>query len=404
LCAVIHSVAFFRWLKFSEEKKRNEWRLQGWFTCLSCVGSVVGAAAYGCRLRQLQQLFIYNRLGETASARLDELELIRADSRRFTAAHFALFPIELGIVITTQLLVLCRLQHFVLNKSSRPELWEKARHFLIVVVVLLNTTGLCSNFGAAYYYNLAAQMSDEASTSFSANSTAAGKKFRAQANEMHSHAGSVASIQRFAEVSALLLIIAAFFVVSFFGIQIIASALRTLLLAQRSLVAVSGLSLEYSRQLAASQQRLVASAAHQGRNLRLKVVGTTVFVFCALLLRSFFTILYAVAQSLQNNGDPCAASWCSTCKNVFSNIHGWILYTPVFQNFIMLIASPIALIVSLWGMSDVQSLEQMSSSQANADVSRVASRQKSKNQSDRNLELSMSESLYRSRSNIHDDL
>lgn len=47
--------------------------------------------------------------------------------------------------------------------------------------------------------------------------------------------------------------------------------------------------------------------------------------------------------------------------NVFSNIIGWIVYTPVFQQVTILIASPIALLVALWDMSDVRALEQMGS-------------------------------------------
>ena len=48
-------------------------------------------------------------------------------------------------------------------------------------------------------------------------------------------------------------------------------------------------------------------------------------------------------------------------NNVFSNIIGWIVYTPVFQQVTILIASPIALLVALWGMSDVRALEQIGS-------------------------------------------
>jgi len=61
-----------------------------------------------------------------------------------------------------------------------------------------------------------------------------------------------------------------------------------------------------------------------------------------LIVRSVFTCLFAVAQALQNTGD-----------NVHSNIQGWIVYIPAFQMVTTLIASPIALLVALWGMSGV---------------------------------------------------
>ena len=72
-------------------------------------------------------------------------------------------------------------------------------------------------------------------------------------------------------------------------------------------------------------------------------------------------IRYAFAQAFQNNADRCARSPCNPCKNVYSNIHFWILYSPVFQPVIMIIASPLALLVALWGMSDAHVLEQMAS-------------------------------------------
>ncbi len=103
---------------------------------------------------------------------------------------------------------------------------------------------------------------------------------------------------------------------------------------------------------------MVAAASLQGRQLQRKVIGTFVFVFMTFLVRSVFTCLFAVAQALQNTGD-----------NVHSNIQGWIVYTPAFQMVTTLIASPIALLVALWGMSGVGALEQMSSSSVQTQLS-----------------------------------
>ena len=95
---------------------------------------------------------------------------------------------------------------------------------------------------------------------------------------------------------------------------------------------------------------MVAAASLQGRQLQRKVLGTFVFVFITVLVRSVFTFIYAVAQALDDNDHPCAIIFCDPCHNVYTNIHGWILYTPAFQQVPTLIASPIALLVALWGM------------------------------------------------------
>ncbi len=356
-------MAFLRWTRWSQEEKANGWRLYGWFTGLSALGSVAGALAYGCRVRQLDMFYIAEELETSgSSASLHDKAAIRAESRRFAAAHFALFPLELCFVVTTQLILLSRMQHFVLAKVRQPQRWMQARSYLLAIITFLNVLGICGNFAACFYYNQAAAVSSDAARAYSANSTHLGDALRSDANRQHSLAGSVASIQRFSEVTCLLIIILVFLIVGFFGVRAIAAALRTLLDADHKLVLITG-------ELGNSTRDLVQSASKQGRSLQLKVTTTTAFVFLSLLLRAMFTTLYAVAQALQNNGNPCASSWCHPCKNVYSNIHGWILYTPSFQNMCMLIASPLAMLVGLWGMSGVRAFEDITAVRDSKDAS-----------------------------------
>lgn len=347
-------MAFLRWTRWSQEEKANGWRLYGWFTGLAALGSVAGALAYGCRVGQLRMFYIAEELETSeSSASVQDKDAIRAESRRFAAAHFALFPLELFFVVTTQLILLSRMQHFVLAKVRQPQRWMQARRYLLAIITFLNVLGICGNFAASFYYYQAAALSSDAARAYSANSTLLGDVLRADANQKHSLAGSVASIQRFSEVCSLLVIILVFLIAGFFGVRAIIAALRLLLDAGQKLDSITG-------ELGDQARDLVQSASAQGRALHLKVTATTAYVFLSLLLRAVFTMLYAVAQALQNNGDACASSWCDPCKNVHSNIHGWILYTPSFQNMCMLVASPIAMLVGLWGMSNVRAMEDMS--------------------------------------------
>jgi hypothetical protein len=43
-------------------------------------------------------------------------------------------------------------------------------------------------------------------------------------------------------------------------------------------------------------------------------------------------------------------------------VQQWLLYTPEFQLIIVLISSPLALLVALWGMTDKRALQHMRSS------------------------------------------
>jgi len=347
-----------RWKRWSKEEKQRGWALYGWFTGLSFCGSTAGALAYACRLNNLKTLYIYFDLAapvDPSQAIMQQImmQTVRAESRRWAAAHYALFPFELGFVVLAKLLVLHRVQHFAV-KTSHPERWRKARLGLLGAVVLLNTLGVCGNFGAAFYYNQAGDFNVDSANAFAANSTAAGKELRDISNQKDQVASGLASIQRFSEVSVLMLIIAAFLTVGIFSAQVFASALRVLFTAKQMLGSMAGAAVEQGKQL-------VAEASLQGRQLQRKVLGTFVFVFMTVLVRSVFIVTYAVAQALQNVGDPCGSSFCDPCHNVYSHIQGWIIYTPVFQHVAVLIASPVALLVALWGMSGVRALEQIAS-------------------------------------------
>ncbi len=62
---------------------------------------------------------------------------------------------------------------------------------------------------------------------------------------------------------------------------------------------------------------LVVAATAQGKQLQRKLWGTFLFNFFTVLLRSIFTIMYALAQRSQDYGNTCAVSHCDPCKNVY---------------------------------------------------------------------------------------
>ena len=48
--------------------------------------------------------------------------------------------------------------------------------------------------------------------------------------------------------------------------------------------------------------------------------------------------------------------------NTYTHITRWMIYTPEFQLAIVLVSSPLALLVALWGMTTKATLQLMSSS------------------------------------------
>ena len=302
VCALAHGTAFVRWRRQSEGERQKGWSLYGWFTALSFCGSVVGALAYFCRMRQLEVYYVYSNLVTTVGptpAQQSQMQTKRAENLRWTAAHYAVYPFELAIVIAAKLFVLHRMQHLAVSRSVHPQRWRYARRGFLCAIVLLLALGICGNFGAAFYQNQGADCNVESASAYAINDTVTGKALRVVANQKDQLASGYASIQRFSEVTVLIIVIAAFFTVGCFSARVIASALRSLYIAEQKLVSIAGVAGEQGRQL-------FASAGEQGRRLQRKVIGTFVFMFVTILVRAAFTVLYAAAQALQNNGDPCA--------------------------------------------------------------------------------------------------
>ena len=365
--AVALGIAHFRWRRWSDEEKQNGWKLYGWFSALSCLGSAAGAMAYAARIGNLSLNYTSSKIellaGGATLAQKQLMNTQRGDQRRCAAAFYALFPFELGFVVVSKLMVLHRMHRFAVSRSAHARAWFLCGRLFLAIVIAGNVVGVLGNFVSAAYYSQSADYSSAAAAAWAANNTADGSSYEAQARQRASDADAAASVQRFCEVCVLLIIITAFLVVGSSSALIIASALRTLFTAEQRLVSVSGIGGEQGRQL-------VALASVQGRWLQRKVCATFVFVFVTVLVRCTFTVMYASAQALQNNGDPCSAIQCDACHNVYSNIQGWILYTPVFQFTVILIASPLALLLALWGMSGVRALEQMANHQVQMDALR----------------------------------
>jgi hypothetical protein len=349
--AVVHAAAFVRWKRSSSEEKLSYWSMFGWFTGLSFGTSLAGTIAYVCRLNNLVAFYTFFNLkliSNPTASQLQNMEMIRASNRRWVAAYVAVCPFELALIVAVMLIIIHRMYIFAMRSVSAPKYLPYIRNGLIAVTSLINAIGICSNFGTAFYFNKSASLNDEAADAYAANSTVKGAQLHMMSNEVSKTADRLASVQRFTEVLVLIVVVLCFVIVGVLSARTIASGLRDVAAAKSSLRAPSprGIGGE-SEQISAT----LSQANLKGKLLQRKIVCTFTFCFLTLLLRSIYSVIYAVASALQNNDDPCGASLCDPCKNVYSNIHGWILYTPVLQQTTYIIASPITLLVALWGMT-----------------------------------------------------
>jgi hypothetical protein len=218
--------------------------------------------------------------------------------------------------------------------------WAAAGRVVMAVVVLGNAVGLAANVAAAVHYQKTSEAQSAASAYDAANKTEDGEKIFLLSQKELERSGSIVSVQKFCEVAVLLLIIVAFVAVGVLSARRVSSRLLDV--------------------------DAASAAAATGRTLRRQIVGTTAFVFVTFLIRSAFSTMFAVALELRNFGDKCPGfekfTFCDACYNHYTHIFGWIFLTPEFQSTIVMLSSPVALLVALWGMTSNATLQLMKSS------------------------------------------
>jgi hypothetical protein len=368
-----------RWKKMTLEAKRHGWLLRGWFHGISCIGGIAGAIMFSARIVLLTKFYTGRKMDLISEPTPSEKQLVlalRRDSAHAAAVVSIFLPLDLAFVIIAQLLVLHRLQSFAIDASQR-RVWDAAGRVFLAAVILVSIVGFCSNIVSAYHYNASALFNNGAMVEWAANNSASGVKKEFQAYISIGTAARIGSVQRFCEVLLVLSVILAFCIVGIKSSAVMSSALRTLFTAKKKLEMVR-LNLsnansnpmsahsnvdEFSAHAMVSQEQ-ISNAAEQGQQLQRKVFWTVSFVFSTVIVRSVLNLMYAFSQAFQDGENPCSFNPCNQCRNVYSHIDYWIVYSPVFFSVVMLISSPLALLVALWGMSNVKVLEQMTSAKA----------------------------------------
>jgi hypothetical protein len=207
---------------------------------------------------------------------------------------------------------------------------------VMAAVVVGNVVGLCANVAAAAYSKEGGDLNGAAAEAYTANMTDLGNNFSNQANQKIEFQDISTSVQMFCEVAVLLVIIIAFTVVGIASARRVNSAL--------------GMNNEHGA---------------AGRHLRRQIVGTSAFVFVTFLLRAVFSIMNAFSNALPNQDAACAVldnNLCDPkCYNKWYILQQWLIFTPEFQLIVVLISSPLALLVALWGMTSERTLQHMRS-------------------------------------------
>ena len=332
------------------EGRRQVWRLYGWFSGLMLCGSMFGAVAWGANMQNLVLNFdTQDKQHRSSTLSPSQIFSYAAQIRRWIAVFSVTYAMEFLCLSVAKLMVLDRMKDFAEDGMSRR--WVVGGRVVLAAVVAGNVVGLGGNVAAAVYFQQAAEFCSAASAAYAANKTADNDYIRnlvQQEQQQEQLASSTRALQSFCEVAVLLVIIVAFAVVGAACARRVSSAL-----------------LDMTDAFAAS-----------GRQLRRQIVGTAVFVFVTFLLRAVFSTMLALVNELQDSDDsascPIKDGCDAACYNMYELMRLWLFYTPEFQLTVVLISSPLALLVALWGMTSERTLQRMQSNRQQMNTMRAS--------------------------------
>ncbi len=293
---------------------------------------------------------VFDSSASPSAAEREQYTLSLSRSRILFAMFHVAYAVEFLCLSLAKLMILDRMAGFMKMRASddsirRLELGKKA---VTALVVSGNLVGLAANVASAVQRSMSSETLMAASAYFAINDTISGNQSLAVGISQNRLAIASLNYQYFSEVVVLLLILVAFAYVGFACFFHIKSALNS--------------------------ARVPSAVAAVGKTLQLQVVVTTLVVFVAFLLRSVFSIMWALSFTLSDQwrdeqGDgscpQTALQKCDACYNVFTHMAVWMNRVPEFQTMIVLVSSPLALIAALYGMTSPFMLQLLKQSAPN---------------------------------------
>ena len=239
-----------------------------------------------------------------------------------------------------------------------PKRWSTALRLLMLAVICGNLVGVCGNIVAAVYNTEAANYANSAAAAIADGNFYAIMPLVERETEKSQSGSKMASIQQFCEAAVLLLITVAFVTSGLAFSRYATAKLSELdLAAQGDASAIRRVDpFAVLRTEAESMVAAASTVVRGGRQLR-QVLATACVIFVTFLLRIAFATMFALANQNQDRGQSHSqscllASNCDeACFNAWELMQNWLLYTPEFQLIVVLISSPLALLVALWGMT-----------------------------------------------------
>ena len=329
--AIAGVTVFLMWRRLPASSRRLIWPLYGWFSGLMACASCFGSIAWGTWLQSstysLKGKF---SLSDIASPTFPGFISFALYNRWYAAFHVT-YAVEFFCQSLALLTILDRLVNLATIQGSEKSLrcWLQGKRAVVALVLASNVVGLCGNGVAAAAYARTADLWEIVDRISIIDFKAFYSAIQAAINSRAS-ADRHATVQLVCEVVTLLLILASFVVTGAACVHRVNEWLSS-----NSNTAAAGI-----------------------RKMHLQIVITCSIVFVTFLIRAVHAIMFALAHLLQDTDSlsSCPSlnpdSLCdASCVNTYTIILEWMRFTPEFRLSIILISSPLAMLVALWGMT-----------------------------------------------------
>jgi len=350
IASVASGFAFLSWWLASQSVREQVWQFYGWFTALVFCGSCVGCAAFATFMTFSNLGFQFRiqvqALGYVAvlESELGRVFLLLYKSFFFQVVYNILYPIELAFMSLAKLFVLDRMVTLAKFKQN-PALQQRfsvASRVVVALVVCINIVSIAGGIVNAAHIQPILNLIASGIADYNANpgvQTALrilGQDLP-QSQPLFQKFFIFSNVQFICEAVLLALLVAVFTVT---GIVCIRRILGLV-------IAPADTQLEENRQ-----------------SMLRQILGTVLVIFVSFLLRITFSILqvtarYWTATHLTSaeitafllpglpGGQLPPTNNCVALLSFYAVV-------PEFQVVIILLSSPVALVVALWGMTTLR--------------------------------------------------
>lgn len=331
---------FWLWRKLDDADRCRVWKYYGWFSGLMCIGCLTGAVSYAgwavflvnyYDSKSNSKSYAAVRAARTAAACCIAF-MPRFQALRGLSVYAVTYPFTLCCVAITKLLVLDRMMDFSKLKDANSSRWTFFGRALVGFVVVGNVVGFAAVLAACVFWSNAEAMliSDEK------------ESWPKGVLGVMLQGAKAAAVYIFIESIMLLLIVIAFGVVG-------AACVRRIRVAMQSFRSTLLVPIRDTRNSITQSGDALAS----GLRLNRQITSTCCVVFLSFFIRAAYTTIFALSaflQTIPNNPE----NRCPSNNNFFSFLFIWLLYNPILFFSLILVSQPVALLVSLWGMTSGQ--------------------------------------------------